>query len=194
MAIPVALGDEVVLELGLGPDAVSIAPLRLDVSALSGAEASASRAWQVPGGRLDLSCARADTWAWIDGLEGPLLDGASALARKHLALPSLSPGPITRDGPSWSQPFSGEAMSGLHLLAFRGDQAHLCSIACRGACDPPTAAWQGISAPPATPALIAGAIAHPGATFGVTALLCVAVSVAILYRRPRRPRSSPGFF
>lgn len=130
------------LEVPVG--AVPRDPAPLDLASAPGATLDAQRAWDFgAGGRLDVACvrARADgALGWVEGLEGAVLDGASAMVRKVGGFATLHPEGPTHEGFAVHQGFhgrtaegdSGAVVEGRHVLGFAGSPPELavCTVAC----------------------------------------------------------------
>ncbi|MEQ9322591.1 MAG: hypothetical protein RIF41_25720, partial [Polyangiaceae bacterium] len=133
----------------------------------------------------------ASAWFWTPGLEGPVLDAASAITRKTLALPTLHPEAV-RPGPPFEQDYNVADIRGRHWVAFHDEQVVACSLTCRGDAEGCERVRDGATmtseaTPEPGPILsaattLAAAPRITGLGFG---LVAVEVSAAILWRRPR---------
>ena len=201
------------LQLPEGASSAVAAPL--DLSAAPGVAVDVRRAWQFSGdGRVELACVRAAADRWVEGLEGAVLDGASATVRKLGGFASITPAGAVRAGLAVQQDFSGRtadgeigaALHGKHVLGFTGapHQVALCTVTCvtpraEQAQQPSTVPCEHtaatlevrgfVEAPP--PGIVSRALgwtaAHP-MLVGVGTAMVVLLGVALLLRRRPRPR------
>jgi len=168
-------------------DATPMTAPAVSLDAMPTAELVIARAWKLgPGGDAAAVCARADASLWIDGLEAPVLDGASALVRKQLDAPALSAGAVVREGLTFVQGFEGHGFVGRHRLGFSAGDAVVCSVVCRG----PDCGWLEQMAlrgelTPAPAGVLAIAARHPRMTLVVAGMLAVVIMVMVVRRRPR---------
>ncbi len=186
------------------PAAAVIEPRAFDASSVPGAAIVLSRAWDLGAARFDVVCVRAPSRGWVPGLEGAILDGASAKVRAAADLASLAPGPIEPHGDAFEQSFSGQGSTvsarGRHYLGFIAPDrdALACSAVCTAAnstsCDAALASLQldaHFMAPPA-PGLLARtvsfAVAHPRPALASAALVTLAAAALLLHYRPRPRR------
>lgn len=163
----------------------------IDMGVAPGATQLLSAGWEGEGVTLAALCVGGDAALWAPGLEGAVLDAASALARKTLRLPTLTSGPITA-GPPFEQRYSGEATSGRHWLGFHDGRAVVCSLSCRGEtgrCGAlvERASMASEALPPPGPLLrtATSMAAHPRVTAVGLAVVALLVAGLVLWRRPR---------
>lgn len=181
------------LTLALPSEAQAVAPPAVDLGVAPGFSLAAAQAWRWPEGEAQAICVTAEAWFWAPGLEGPVLDAASALARKTLALPTLAPDAIRPgSGPPFEQNYRGAATTGRHWLGFRGDRVVVCSLSCGGdslACarlrDDATMTSEAAPPPGVILAAATDLAARPRATALGAALIAVGVAALVLWRRPR---------
>jgi len=133
-AMPIE-GVEVALDCP--PGSAAREPRPVDLKHIPGAELLLSRAWTLPStAELQLSCAGMPAALWLDGLEGVVLSGASALTREAAGLSSLTAGAVVKRGERFEQIFEGDAgqlhARGVHSLGFVDDTALLCTAVCLG--------------------------------------------------------------
>ena len=196
-------GREAVLSLPRLEGATERPAQPLDLSVAPGFELTVQRAWQLGDARFETACVATPVSRWISGLEGPVLAGASALARKHLGAGSLHAGPPEVRGLVSAQPFHAKAgaeptWSGRHLLAFTHGEVVLCTLACRqGGEGADCQGWLAAAelggalttAPePGWLAIAAGRAAEHPKVAGATLAAVVMVGVALLLWRRPRPR------
>jgi hypothetical protein len=191
-------GGEAAVELELPADARETTPHAADVSAVPGARLTWQKAWTSRDTEVEIVCAAASARLWLDGLEGPVLHGATSLVRAQAGLGDVRAGPVEPVGGGFGQRFSGGAaggeVAGRHLLGFAdaGRLAFVCTTACRGrACDDVLGSMRfagEVSAPPAPGALVRALVAaaqHPTTSVAAAASLAVALVTLVLWRRPR---------
>lgn len=179
------------LAIPLPAEARSSVATEVDLGVAPGLSLAEAEAWRWPGSEAQVTCVVASAWFWTPGLEGPVLDAASAITRKTLALPTLHPEAI-RPGPPFEQDYNGADIRGRHWVAFHDEQVVACSLTCRGDAEGCERVRDGATmtseaTPEPGPILsaattLAAAPRITGLGFG---LVAVAVAAAILWRRPR---------
>ena len=177
------------LAIPLPAEARSSVATEVDLGVAPGLSLAEAEAWRWPGSEAQVTCVVASAWFWTPGLEGPVLDAASAISRKTLALPTLHPEAI-RPGPPFEQNYSSDDTKGRHWLGFHGDDVVVCSLTCRGdACASLRDGAQMTSDEPPEPGAILSAAtslaARPRSTALAVSLLVVGVAAIVLWRRPR---------
>ncbi|MBW2456408.1 MAG: hypothetical protein JRI68_17945 [Deltaproteobacteria bacterium] len=181
-------------------------PTPIDLSALGGAELVMQRAWALPtGGSTEVACVRAPAHLWVQGLEGAVLAGASAMVRDRAGLGVLTPGAVESVDGHWEQSFSGRASSpdplgaaGRHVFGFvdDGTDGMLCTMVCVAPppAEPCTALVAGLRIegelePPPAPGMAAATLAfmaaRPRTALAMGGLIVLLVAVVLVLRRPR---------
>jgi hypothetical protein len=175
---PVVVG--VVLRTSIPATATPLTPR--DIASIRGVtlEHAASFTWG-DAERADIACASAsDAW-WVGGLEGAVLDAASALVRSQLDLAAITPRAIERDGHGYRQSYRAEAIRGAHVLGFHDGRVLLCTVSSTTEID---VALQGASSAEPEGALSV-ALRHPSACIALGSALVLLAAAWILRRRPR---------
>ncbi|MBN4059197.1 hypothetical protein JYT22_00935 [Endomicrobium sp. AH-315-J14] len=181
-------------------------PVAVDLSSVPGARLVAAHAWTLDqsGSVYQLNCVAASSAPWVTGLEGAVLDGATALMRKAAGLDYAMAGPVETNGHAFERAFSGSDSGrhalGRHWLGFTegGAELVLCSGVCLGSSEaicqehgsgflidgqvspPPPRGWFG--------QLVAGGLGRPEMSYLALALTGIAVASVLLKRRPTRWR------
>ena len=125
------------LSLAFELDGVTGAPIRApSVLPVPGAAVVLSAAWLRGPTRFEVACARAPTRIWVPGLEGVVLDAASATVRRVTELSTLAVTPLGPEGGLERQSFSGQSSDrsavGRHLLGFLGEARDV--VVCTAVC------------------------------------------------------------
>jgi hypothetical protein len=187
-------GVEVALDCPPGSSARE--PRPVDLTHIPGAELLLSKAWTLPStAELQLSCAGMPASLWLDGLEGVVLSGASALTREAAGLSSLTAGAVVKRGERFEQSFEGQTgqlhARGVHSLGFVDGTALLCTAVCVG---PPSNCNVDMKVSGAfRPARqsswvmhgLEHAAEHPQLAVASASGLAIALVALILARRPR---------
>jgi hypothetical protein len=183
------------IELGGGaalvieePVTAAEAPPPPDLSALPGAELVAHGAAQTASGPVAWSCAGAPVAIWVTGLERAVLDGASAVLRRHLGLSSVAAGEVETHAWGHARVVTAPGVQARHLLGFDGaDRGVLCTLSGEAI----EAHLVGTAALPRESSgsrLAAAMIAHPGEALAAVAAVVIFALAVVVARRPR-PRS-----
>jgi hypothetical protein len=185
---------EVELEIELPEGARDGETHEVDVSVVPGASVSAHHAWTGTDAQVELVCATAGAGPWIPGLEGAVLHGATGLVRSRAGLSSVRAGEVAHDSHGFGQRFTGDGLSGRHLLGFAdgGDVAFLCTAVCRGGgCERVLDSLHlagELASPPERGALVrllSEVGDRPTAALGVGAAAIAGAIAIVLWRRPR---------
>ncbi len=119
-----------------GDDVRALDPAAPDLSSMPGARLVLAAAWESHGARSDAVCATVRLPTWVPGLEGAVLDAASAKARSAGRFDALSPGPLARTEEAIEQPFEatsrGTVARGRHVVGFleEGRALLACTVLC----------------------------------------------------------------